>query len=68
MANLFWFYSMIGKWSTCQWVVLDFWQFFWSFDTPQTPGSVSVVFAENEIWNSVDSGTWDGKESKAHFF
>ena len=23
----------------------------WSFDTPETPGSVSVVFAENEIWN-----------------
>ena len=51
MANCFWFYSMMGEWSTWQWVVLDFSQFSWSFDTPDTPGSVSVVFAENEIWN-----------------
>ena len=53
MANCFcfWFYSMMGVWSTWQWVVLDSSQFFWSFDTPETPGSVSVVFAENEIWN-----------------
>ena len=53
--NGFWFYSMMGGWSTWQWVVLDSSQFFWSFDTPETPGSVSVVFAdnhfENEIWN-----------------
>ena len=51
----FWLYSMMGGWSTWQWVVLDSSQFFWSFDTPETPGSVSVVFAdnqsENEIWN-----------------
>ena len=51
MANCFWFYSMMGEWSTWQWVVLDFSQFFWYFDTPETPGSVSVVCAENEIWN-----------------
>ena len=51
MAHCFWFYSMMGEWSTWQWVVLDFSQFFWSIDTPETPGSVSAVFAENEIWN-----------------
>ena len=52
--NGFWFYSMMGGWSTLQWVFLYSSQFFWSFDTPetpQTPGSVSAVFAENEIWN-----------------
>ena len=55
--NGFWFYSMMGGWSTWQWVVFDSSQFFWSFDTPETPGSASVVFAdnqsENKIWNRV---------------
>jgi hypothetical protein len=38
-------------------LVLSSSQFFWSFDTPETPGSVFVVFAgnqsENEIWNGL---------------
>ena len=53
--NGFWFYSMMGGWSTWQWIVSDSSQFFWSSDTLETPGSVSAVFAdnqsENEIWN-----------------
>ena len=53
--NGFWFYSMMGGWSTWQWVVFNTSQFFWSFDTPETPGSASVVFADNQsetkIWN-----------------
>ena len=47
----------MGKWSTWQWVVFDTSQFFWSLDTPETPWSASVVFAdnqsENKIWNRV---------------
>ena len=49
--NGFWFYSILAGWSTWQWVFLNFSQNFWSFDTLETPGSVSAVFAENEIWN-----------------
>ena len=61
MANCFWFYSMMGEWWTWQWIVLDFSNIFWSFDTPETPGSVSVVFAENEIWNRLKQflPVWD---------
>ena len=51
MANCFWFYSILAGWSTWQWVFLNFSQNFWSFDTPNTPGCASAVFAENEIWN-----------------
>ena len=47
--NGFWFYSILAGWSTWQWVFLNFSQNFWSFDTLETPGSVSAVFAENEI-------------------
>ena len=51
----FWFYSMMGGWSTWQWVFSNSSQNFWSFDTPDTPGCASAVFAdnqsENEIWN-----------------
>ena len=53
--NGFWFYSMMGGWSTWQWVFSNSSQNFWSFDTPDTPGCASAVFAdnqsENEIWN-----------------
>ena len=53
--NGFWFYSMMGGWSTWQWVFLNFPINFWSFDTHDTPGCASAVFAENqsenEIWN-----------------
>ena len=53
--NGFWFYSMMGGWSTWQWVFLNSSINFWSFDTPDTPGCASAVFAdnqsENEIWN-----------------
>ena len=53
--NGFWFYSMMGGWSTWQWVFLKSSINFWSFDTPGTPGCASAVFAdnqsENEIWN-----------------
>ena len=51
MENGFWFYSILAGWSTWQWAFLNFSQNFWSFDTLETPGSVSAVFAENEIWN-----------------
>ena len=51
MANCFWFYSILAGWSTWQWVFLNFSQNFWSFDTPDTPGCASAVFAENAIWN-----------------
>ena len=51
MANCFWFYSILAGWSTWQWVFLNFSQNFWSFDTPDTPGCASAVFAVNEIWN-----------------
>ena len=51
IGKLFLFYSLMDEWLTWQWVVLDFSQLFWSFDTPKTPGSVSPVFAKNEIWN-----------------
>ena len=51
MANCFWFHSMMGEWSTWQWVVWDLSQLFWSFYTPETHGSVSVVFAKYKIWN-----------------
>ena len=50
-----WFYSMMGGWLTWQWVFLNSPINFWSFDTYDTPGCASVVFAdnqsENEIWN-----------------
>ena len=49
--NGFWFYSILAGWSTWQWVFLNFSQNFWSFDTPDTPGCASAVFAENEIWS-----------------
>ena len=51
MANCFWFYSILAGWLTWQWVFLNFSQNFWSFDTPDTLGCASAVFAENEIWN-----------------
>ena len=44
---------MMGGWSTWQWVVLDSSQFFSSFDTPETPRSVSVVFADNQSENEI---------------
>ena len=53
--NGFWFYSMMGGWSTWQWVFFNSSQNFWSFDTPDSPGCASAVFvdnqSENEIWN-----------------
>ena len=51
LANGFWFYTILAGWSTWQWVFLNFSQNFWSFDTIETSGSVSAVFAENEIRN-----------------
>ena len=51
MANCFWFYSSLAGWLTWQWVFLNFSQKFWSFDTPDSPGCASAMFAENEIWN-----------------
>ena len=47
----FWFYSILAGWLTWQLVFLNFSQNFWTFDTLETPGSVSAVFAEIEIWN-----------------
>ena len=35
------------------WVVWDSSQFFWSFDTHETPGSVSIVFADNQSENEI---------------
>ena len=56
MVNGFWFYSILDGWSTWQWAFLNFSQNFWSYDTPDTPGGASVVFAENEIWNNCSCG------------
>ena len=44
---------MMGGWLTWQWVVLDASQFFSYFDTPETPGSVFVVFADNQSENEI---------------
>ena len=44
-------------------VVLNSSQIFWSFDTPESPGSVSIVFADNQsekqflqVWNGKQKG------------
>ena len=44
---------MLGGWLTWQWVCFDSSQFFWSFDTPETPESLSVVFADNQYENEI---------------
>ena len=44
--NGFCFYSILAGWSTWQWVLSNFSQNFWSFDTLDTPGCASAV-----IWN-----------------
>ena len=64
--NGFLFYSILAGWSTWQWVFLNFSQNFWSFDTPDTPGCASVVFAENEIWNRLKQflPVWFYKKSR----
>ena len=61
LANGFWFYTILAWWSTWQWVCLNFSQNFWSFDTIETSGSVSTVFAENEIRNRLKQflPVWD---------
>ena len=48
-----WFLILLNLagWLTWQLVFLNFSQNFWSFDTPDIPGSESAVFAEIEIWN-----------------
>ena len=51
--NGFWFYSILVRWSTWQWVLLNFSQNFWSFDTPNTPRCASAV-----IWNHYLKQIW----------
>ena len=51
MVNGFWFYSTLAGWSTWQQAFLNFSHNYWFYDTPDTPGGASVVFAENWIWN-----------------
>ena len=57
--NGFWFYSILSRWSTWQWVFLDFSQNF-SFLTPLTPLGVCPQWLETDLSHSSYSGVYSG--------